>query len=196
MTIILDGENPWEHYHDGGERFLSLLYQGFTNHELDQPGLTTVQASTISDAIASVSPTQHLSCLHSGSWINSDYKIWIGHHEDNQGWDLLSHTRSTLMELEPNLPPDHAQAAWQELYAAEGSDWFWWYGDDFDTDFKPEFDRLFRTHLRNVWTRMGQPIPGQLTQPIGKMRVGSESDLVHQPVGFLTPTIDGLVTDF
>ncbi|NJL17706.1 MAG: hypothetical protein HC938_11440 [Nitrospira sp.] len=36
VTIILDGENPWEHYHDGGERFLSLLYQGFTTHDLDQ----------------------------------------------------------------------------------------------------------------------------------------------------------------
>ena len=27
--IILDGENPWEHYHDGGERFLSLLFRAF-----------------------------------------------------------------------------------------------------------------------------------------------------------------------
>ena len=45
-----------------------------------------------------------------------------------------------------------AKAAWHELYAAEGSDWFWWYGDDFDTAYKEEFDRLFRIHLRNVWT--------------------------------------------
>lgn len=196
VTIILDGENPWEHYHDGGERFLSLLYQGFTTHDLDQPRLTTVHTSTISDVIASVPPTQHLPCLHSGSWINSDYKIWIGHHEDNQGWDLLSLTRSKLMELAPTLPPDRAESAWQELYAAEGSDWFWWYGDDFDTDFKPEFDRLFRTHLRNVWTQMGQPIPERLHQPICTMRMGSAPNVVHQPVGFLTPTIDGLVTDF
>jgi len=43
---------------------------------------------------------------------------------------------------------------------------------------------------------MGQPIPGQLNQPICKMRIGSEANLVGQPVGFLTPTIDGLVTDF
>ncbi len=196
VPIILDGENPWEHYHDGGERFLSLLYQGFTNHDLDHNGLITVQASTISDAITSVPPTQQLPCLYSGSWINSDYKIWIGHHEDNRGWGLLSHTRSKLMELAPNLPPDRAYVAWQELYAAEGSDWFWWYGDDFDTDFKPEFDRLFRTHLRNVWTQMGHPPPDQLNRPICNMGIGSESDLVHQPVRLLTPTIDGLVTDF
>jgi alpha-amylase/alpha-mannosidase (GH57 family) len=196
VPIILDGENPWEHYHDGGERFLSLLYQAFSNHELDHTGQSTTRASTMSEAIASVPPIQHLPCLHSGSWINADYKIWIGHSEDNQGWDLLNHTRSKLMEQSPELPPDRARTAWQELYAAEGSDWFWWYGDDFDTDFKPEFDRLFRTHLRNVWTLMGLSPPDQLSCPICTIAIGPESDVVRQPVRLLTPTIDGLVSDF
>ena len=58
------------------------------------------------------------------------------------GWDLLGHTRSRLLEISPSLPPERANAAWHELYAAEGSDWFWWYGDDFDTAYKEEFDRL------------------------------------------------------
>jgi alpha-amylase/alpha-mannosidase (GH57 family) len=196
VPIILDGENPWEHYHDGGERFLSLLYQAFTDHDLDHTGQSKTHASTISEAIASVPPTQHLPCLHSGSWINSDYKIWVGHREDNRAWDLLGHTRSKLMERAPGLPPDRAQAAWQELYAAEGSDWFWWYGDDFDTDFKPEFDRLFRTHLRNVWTQMGLSSPDHLNHPICAIGIGAESDLVRLPVQWVTPTIDGLVTDF
>ncbi|UVT19831.1 MAG: glycoside hydrolase [Nitrospira sp.] len=196
IAIILDGENPWEHYHDGGERFLSLLYESLTSQHLEKPGEIALQASTISDAIAAVPPSQHLSGLHSGSWINSDYKIWIGHHEDNRGWDLLGHTRTRLMELAPNLSPDRAQAAWRELYAAEGSDWFWWYGDDFDTDFKPEFDRLFRTHLRNVWTHMGLPPPAQLNQPICNLSAVSESDVVQHPVALLNPTIDGMVTDF
>ena len=196
IPIILDGENPWEHYHDGGEQFLSLLYTALANHELGHAGHLEVQTSTISDAIASVPPTQHLPTLHSGSWINSDYKIWIGHEEDNRGWDLLGHTRTRLLEVAPNLPPNRAQAAWQELYAAEGSDWFWWYGDDFDTDFKPEFDRLFRTHLRNVWVHMGLPPPEQLIQPICRTPTVLEDDLVHPPLALLNPTIDGTVTDF
>ncbi len=196
IPIILDGENPWEHYHDGGERLLSLLYQAFSSHDLDHPGQSTIRASTMSEAIASVPPIQHLPSLHSGSWINADYKIWIGHGEDNQGWDLLSHTRSKLIEQSPGLPPDRAQTAWQELYAAEGSDWFWWYGDDFDTDFKPEFDRLFRTHLRNVWTLMGLSPPDQLSRPICTIAIGPESDVVRQPIRWITPTIDGLVSDF
>ncbi len=196
IAIVLDGENPWEHYHDGGEQFLSRLYTALTNHELDQAGQVEVRSSTITAAITSAPPTHHLPNLHSGSWINSDYKIWIGHQEDNHGWDLLGHTRARLLELAPNLPPEQARAAWQELYAAEGSDWFWWYGDDFDTDFKPEFDRLFRTHLRNVWTRIGLPPPEQLSQPICRTTFVSESNLVHQPLTLLHPTIDGLVTDF
>ncbi len=196
IAIILDGENPWEHYHDGGERFLSLLYSAFTKHGLNLDHSIEVRASTMSDAIAAVPPTQHLPCLHSGSWINSDYKIWIGHQEDNRGWDLLGHTRTRLIDLAPNLPPERARAAWDELYAAEGSDWFWWYGDDFDTDFKPEFDRLFRTHLRNVWMHMGLTPPDQLNQPICATATMPEADRVIQPLAFLAPTIDGRVTNF
>lgn len=196
IPIILDGENPWEHYHDGGEHFLSRLYQAFTAHELDQDQRVRLTASTMSEGIAAVPPTQHLPSLHSGSWINQDFKIWIGHHEDNRGWDLLGHTRTRLMEVAPTLPADRAEPAWQELYAAEGSDWFWWYGDDFDTDYKQEFDRLFRTHLRNVWLFMGLTPPDRLNQPICTMTQQAAADRITQPVSMLTPTIDGLVTNF
>ena len=196
IPVILDGENPWEHYHDGGEQFLSRLYGVLTNHELDEGGSVAVQASTVSDAIAVVPPLQRLTDLHSGSWINADFKIWIGHQEDNYGWELLGRTRTRLIELTPDLPPDRARGAWEELYAAEGSDWFWWYGDDFDTDFKLEFDRLFRTHLRNVWLHMGLLPPEQVNQPICAAAVQLEAGRVTQPLALLAPTIDGLVTDF
>lgn len=196
IAIVLDGENPWAHYHDGGERFLSLLYSALTARELDRAGHLAVHPSTIGEAIAAVPPARHLSDLHSGSWINADYKIWIGHQEDNLGWNLLGQTRARLLETAPSLPPDRANAAWDELYAAEGSDWFWWYGDDFETDFKQEFDRLFRTHLRNVWGYMGLPVPEQLNQPICAMGAVHETDQVTHPRALLSPTIDGAVTDF
>jgi len=196
IPIILDGENPWEHYHDGGERFLSLLYSAFSEHRLDQDHRVTVQASTVSEALAAVPSTRRLSTLHSGSWINADYKIWIGHEEDNRAWELLRDTRGRLMTLTPDLPQDRARAAWDELYAAEGSDWFWWYGDDFETDFKPEFDRLFRTHLRNVWLHMGLAPPDHLNQPLFSAARYPEPDNAVQPLTLLNPTIDGIVTDF
>ncbi|MCP9445988.1 MAG: glycoside hydrolase family 57 protein [Nitrospira sp.] len=196
VPIILDGENPWEHYHDGGERFLSLLYTMFSSRKLDQASDAVIQTSTVSEAIEAVPPVHHLSTLHSGSWINADFKIWIGHEEDNQAWNLLGYTRSRLAAVAPTLPPDRAEAARRELYAAEGSDWFWWYGDDFETDFKAEFDRLFRTHLRNVWRHMGLAPPDELDHPIIRFPLQSETDVVTKPVALLTPTIDGLVTDF
>jgi len=196
ITIILDGENPWEHYHDGGEQFLSGLYAALTNRVLDQGGGVAVHASTVSDAIAAVPPQQRLSDLYSGSWINADYKIWIGHQEDNCGWELIGRTRTRLTELTADLPPDRARNAWDELYAAEGSDWFWWYGDDFETDLKSEFDLLFRAHLRNVWVHMGLTPPEQLNQPICAVAVQPDVDRVTQPLALLAPTIDGLVTDY
>ena len=195
VAIVLDGENPWEHYHEGGEQFLSLLYKACSTGALDNDVVRTTTA-TVSNALEAAPATHRVSHLHSGSWINQDYKIWIGHQEDNRGWDLVSHTRSHLAEITATLPSDRAQAAWDELYAAEGSDWFWWYGDDFDTDYKEEFDRLFRTHIRNVWTIAGLTPPDLLNQPISNLRGMPEADLVTAPLALLSPSIDGLVTDF
>jgi alpha-amylase/alpha-mannosidase (GH57 family) len=194
VAIVLDGENPWEHYHEGGEQFLSLLYKACSTGALTDTSIRTVTA-TISEALEAAPATHRVEHLHSGSWINQDYKIWIGHQEDNQGWDLIRHTRSCLADIAATLPSDRAQAAWDELYAAEGSDWFWWYGDDFHTDYKEEFDRLFRTHLRNVWTIAGLTPPEQLNQPIATHGL-PEADILTAPLGFLNPTIDGQVTNF
>ena len=195
IAIVLDGENPWEHYHEGGEQFLSILYKACSTGVLNDHSIRAT-TSTISEALEAAPATQRVRHLHSGSWINQDYKIWIGHQEDNQGWDLVNHTRTCLAEITATLPPDRAQAAWDELYAAEGSDWFWWYGDDFDTDYKEEFDRLFRTHLRNVWTIAGLPAPDLLNQPICRPRTMPDTDLVTAPLALLNPLIDGFVTNF
>jgi len=195
IAIVLDGENPWEHYHEGGEQFLSLLYKACSTGALDNDTVRTTTAK-ISEALEAAPATRRVSHLHSGSWINQDYKIWIGHQEDNRGWELVSHTRSRLAEISATLPSGRAQAAWDELYAAEGSDWFWWYGDDFDTDYKEEFDRLFRAHLRNVWMIAGLTPPDLLNQPICSPRGLLEEDLVTAPLALLNPSIDGLVTDF
>ncbi|MDE3119571.1 MAG: glycoside hydrolase [Nitrospirota bacterium] len=190
LPIILDGENPWEHYYDGGEQFLSGLYQALDKGTIGQARVTT---ATLSQALATQPPTRRLDHLHSGSWINADFGIWLGHQEDNRGWDLIKDTRQQLTDVADRLAPDAARGAWNELYAAEGSDWFWWYGDDFETDYKAEFDRLFRTHLRNVFLRAGLPVPDYLSQPLFGL---PEPHPSHDPVRLLNPTIDGLVTNF
>jgi alpha-amylase/alpha-mannosidase (GH57 family) len=190
IPIILDGENPWEYYHDGGERVLTGLYRELGKGSI---GKIRVAAETISRSLDLIPPTARLEHLHSGSWINADFKIWLGHQEDNRGWDLIRETRARLNEAGQSLSPDQVRSAWEELYAAEGSDWFWWYGDDFQTDYKAEFDRLFRMHLQNALIRAGLPVPDFLNEPLIGL---PEPYPARTPLNLLSPTIDGLVSDF
>ncbi|MFO0765267.1 MAG: hypothetical protein U0231_00425 [Nitrospiraceae bacterium] len=63
IPVILDGENPWEHYHDGGERFLSLLFRAFEPDGLHIGHGIRVRTSTIGDALGATPPTQRLTQL-------------------------------------------------------------------------------------------------------------------------------------
>ena len=56
--------------------------------------------------------------------------------------------------------------AWEELYIAEGCDWFWWYGDDHSSAQDALFDYLFRKHLQNVYLLLGDEPPTDLARPI------------------------------
>lgn len=195
IPIILDGENPWEHYFDGGEQFLGGLYKSLSAGALNTV-TRRLSTKTVSQALKDSPPAARLSHLHSGSWINADFKIWIGHAEDNRAWDMVRETRARLVEMEPTLTAEQAEGAREALYAAEGSDWFWWYGDDFHTEYKLEFDRLFRTHLRNVFLRAGTVAPEFLSHSVLDAGMLSASQSVRLPVRLLSPKIDGMVTDF
>lgn len=109
---------------------------------------------------------------------------------------MVRETRARLVDMEPMLTTDQAAGAWEALYAAEGSDWFWWYGDDFHTEYKLEFDRLFRTHLRNVFLRAGKTAPEFLNHSVidaGTLLGGQSARL---PVRLISPNVDGMVTNF
>ena len=71
--------------------------------------------------------------LFAGSWISHNFAIWIGHPEDNRAWDALHAARAVPGRrgtLAAGTTPPTLARAWDEIYIAEGSDWFWWYGDD------------------------------------------------------------------
>jgi glycosyl hydrolase family 57 len=53
-------------------------------------------------------------------------------------------------------------SAFEALYMAEGSDWFWWFGEDKDSGSDYEFDDLFRTHLKNIYRGLGSKPPEEL----------------------------------
>ena len=70
--------------------------------------------------------------------------------------------------------------AWEAMYAAEGSDWFWWYGaDQLAPGGDDPFDVAFRTHLANVYRfakRAGAKMPDASFPPIIQPRGQAGSD--------------------
>jgi alpha-amylase/alpha-mannosidase (GH57 family) len=187
-AVILDGENAWEHFPDGGELFLRELYHRLGTHG----GLHT---TTFHDYFTAHPPSAGVHTLHTGSWISADFHIWIGHPEDNRGWELLGQTRDFLQGKADRreIKPEQYKKAMNEIYAAEGSDWFWWYGDDFVTDNDLIFDELFRTHLQNVYNICGAPVPDVLKTNICRSEVAHET---RKPTDLITPTIDGQITSY
>jgi hypothetical protein len=133
--------------------------------------------------------------LHAGSWINANYRIWIGHEEDNRAWDLLAQTRQALQEHAARNPDAGVlDRAWEEIYIAEGSDWCWWYGDDHYSENDEEFDLLFRTHLMNVYRIIGQDVPDELQ--ISILREDRQALPTVELTAFISPVIDGQVTNY
>ncbi len=185
ISIVLDGENAWEHFEGGGRPFLRALYGRLSDH----PELRSVKMA----AAAERSPRQ-LNGIFPGSWIDGNFFIWIGHGDDLRGWRQLREARQMFERAAPSATAPNREQAAQELLIAEGSDWFWWYGDDHSSDHDLEFDDLFRRHLRNVYQMLGQPIPEELfASNISTSHVPLS---VSTPVGLLDPVLDGEVTSY
>jgi alpha-amylase/alpha-mannosidase (GH57 family) len=185
IFVILDGENAWEHYEGQGRPFLRALYGRLASH----PELRTV---TMSEACAGA--TERLPSIFPGSWINGDFYIWIGHPDDHRAWGQLADARRALNDATPDLPAAAVDRAREELLIAEGSDWFWWYGDDHSSDHDLEFDELFRRHVRNVYRALEKPIPEELF--VTNITTAAPASPVRRPTGFVRPVIDGEVTDY
>ncbi|MBI4266192.1 MAG: hypothetical protein HY657_17595, partial [Acidobacteria bacterium] len=77
---------------------------------------------------------------------------------------------------------------------AEGSDWFWWYGDDHSSEHDLAFDDLFRRHVRNVYRALERPIPEELF--VSNITTAPPGVAIERPSGFIAPSIDGEVTSY
>lgn len=181
VNIILDGENPWEFYKDGGYEFLSGIYKELSNTE-------GIQTTTLSEFVDIAKEGTNLSHIFPGSWIDHSFRIWRGKIEKDKAWDYLKKTRDVLL----NNAPDN-RSAWEEIYIAEGSDWFWWYGDDFESSQDDIFDLIFRTHLKNVYKILDKIPPSYLDEVITKPKFIKPQTL---PFHSISPIIDGRITSY
>ncbi len=190
VSIILDGENAWEHYRNDGRDFLSRLYERLSDEN-------EFEMTTIGGYIDEAPKPQTLPRLFAGSWINNNFNIWIGHEEDNAAWDAVSAARDTLAAYEsgPGEKDDEgAKLAWEEIYIAEGSDWCWWYGEEHSSENDREFDELFRKHLANAYSLIGKTPPDGLMIPI--IREDRKTRPTVELTAFISPTLDGEVTSY
>jgi alpha-amylase/alpha-mannosidase (GH57 family) len=192
VGVFLDGENAWEHYPRSGHDFLDGLYRALEA----APDLETV---TMSEATAG-DGAPLIQRIHSGSWIESSYRIWIGHREDMEAWTALGRARDSVTAAEEakQVSPETLAEARRHLYAAEGSDWFWWYGEDFSTELAAEFDSLFRGHVALAAMLVGASPPPEALEPIKRTGAPVDGDAkpVREPTELLAPTVDGRETDF
>jgi alpha-amylase/alpha-mannosidase (GH57 family) len=118
VTVILDGENAWEHFPEHAAPFFDALYGALA----DEPRIATVTATEAADA----QRARPLARVVAGSWIYRCLATWVGHPEKNRAWELLAQAREAI--LAARGAPRWDDPAWRAILAAEGSDWFWWYG--------------------------------------------------------------------
>jgi alpha-amylase/alpha-mannosidase (GH57 family) len=160
-TIILDGENAWEHYPENGRYFIRALYEKLAAHPY-------IRMTTFSDYLRSHRPESSLKHVVAGSWVYGTLSTWIGSADKNLGWDELVQAKTAYDEAITGLEPERADRAEVHLRSCEGSDWFWWFGDYNSAQMVREFDQLYRTHLHRLYELIGRPAPPLLEHAISE----------------------------
>lgn len=212
VSIILDGENAWGSYREDGRPFLHALYRALAAD-------AEIKTVTVSEYLEGnpdrrlpphpAAEQKRVHHLFTGSWIDElgsapgvDLGTWVGEPEENAAWALLGAVRRALEES--GARPASSPEAFGALYAAEGSDWFWWFGEDHTSDADEAFDDLFRGHLKAACRLAGVEPPTGLdrhivahrvvwtfTAPVGEVQPGDRLLVRTNCPGILAWSTDG-----
>jgi alpha-amylase/alpha-mannosidase (GH57 family) len=168
VAIVLDGENAWESYPGNAYDFLQTLYRALVAH----PSLRLTTFSDYLDEFPTAAPS--LAHVVAGSWVYGTFSTWIGEPDKNRAWELLLAAKQRFDQRRSHLTN---LAECEKLLAiCEGSDWFWWLGANNAAEPVARFEALFRAHLRELYVALGEPVPVELTVPLGH---GSVHGAVH-----------------
>jgi len=179
LTVAMDGEN-WMFmagYPNNGRTFLRAFYGALSQNDRIRV-VTPAEFMT-----AHPNLNNPLTTIATGSWAG-DLSTWAGEPEEDEGWARLAAARETV-----GTAGDPAEAL-EAIYAAQGSDWFWWYGTDQDSGTDDLFDWLFKAHLLAAYQKAGtaeEEIPQVLTLRL--------QNPVAASLGEVNPTLDGKETD-
>lgn len=154
-AIIMDGENAWEYFPEGGEIFLRSLYQKIVKSQ-DMTPMTFEGFFALGEKIN----RRPLHCVSPGTWIHGNFSTWIGEPAKNAAWEDLYRTRKSYEEWTAGLSPEEKisknsmiKEALHAIHTAEGSDWFWWLkkGEQLESEkaFKDIFEK-YTTHAKKT----------------------------------------------
>ncbi len=162
LTIVVDGENAWEHYPNDGIDFLNALYTRLTESDFVKTVTPSELLTMYPDA------PQALPDVFPASWFQPNFATWIGEDEEAKAWDYLYRVRSDFGVAQRSTEYDEAtiEGAFETMLFAEGSDWFWWYGSDQDSGDDGYFDRAYRELLGQVYDALDMERPEFLLVPI------------------------------
>lgn len=186
LTIALDGENCWENYQNDGCDFLENIYTMIENDE-------SLETVLVSEYIKEDNHKKPLNKIFSGSWIDQTFQYWIGEATKNKAWSFVKNTKDDFENfIKENPEHPNIEKARRELFIAEGSDWFWWYGEPNNSGQDFVFDYMFREHLKNVYISLGLESPEYLNESLI-----TKIDMPFKyPTRSITPKIDGLLTSY
>lgn len=185
LTIAMDGENCWENYNENGEIFLESLYSLIEKDE-------SLETVLLSDYINVKDRPKTLSKISSGSWLNRNFKLWVDEPVKNSAWEYLKRAHDDFLEYKTENPDDvNIFPAQKELLIAEGSDWFWWFGEPNDSGRDNIFDFMFREHLKNMYIYIGKKYPEILDTPL----LGTVTKPSRYPRGNMSPKLTGQESD-
>ncbi|MCG5549113.1 glycoside hydrolase family 57 protein [Halorhodospira halochloris] len=165
ISIIMDGENAWEHYPANGYYFLSGLYEKLSEHP-------RLHLTTFAEAIEQVEPIA-LDKLVAGSWVYGTLSTWIGEVDKNRAWELLVAAKQAYDSHIDKLEGPARDRAERQLAICESSDWFWWFGDYNPPDVVRDFDHLFRIQLAALYQSLGLEPPQELDHRFTHIGTGS-----------------------
>ena len=185
LTVALDGENwmfmsEFQHQ-DNARPFMHEWYSRLASHP-------TIVTTTPSEFLATEPTLPEIETIGTGSWIDGTLRTWAGEPEESLGWQRLVEARQALVGFEAENPTHPGLSnAWESLYIAEGSDWFWWYGLDQDSGYDENWDVLFKVHLSNIYRAINLDLPPYLQD----LWTGAATPVVPYG-GIIEPMIDGI----
>ena len=159
-SVILDGENAWEHFPFNGYYFFEELYRLLETR-------ADIRTTTYRDWLAANRDSlRPLARLVSGSWVHGSFSTWIGSPDKNRAWELLCAAKQAFDAARLDAP---ARARAEKiLLGCESSDWFWWFGDQHPARAVSAFDALFRANLRALYRALGEAAPQSLLEPVSR----------------------------